>query len=566
MRLFTFLSHNLGDAFRNCVTRFPITVCFALALTAYLCHLVATEAWMTDDRLVFILGYYLSVGTLLSLSLHLWGEEVRRTAVRYGVFVAMQLLLVADAFFLYYKAHEANSIDIGIAHAAGVLAIGISVFFLPFFREKDDILSWNFAQNAIGTLAVSLVVGILMSAGLCLLTLSLQQLFGVEVSRKSYLYILIVGLELLPILLFLGQLPRGEQKHDRTPYPTAFLKGTIYYLFLPLAGAYLLVLYVYACTILFRWELPDGWVSWLVVTLMAGCIAIEFSLYPMRLKENRRKDHLIALLLPALVLPLLLLMTIGIIRRFNDYGITLNRLYLVTLNAWFYLVCIGLIVTRARRISWIPISFSVIFLLKSVLPVNYACITRYTLHKDIRDAMQHSGANKLPLNQEEYDEWVQTLPSSERGLVNAKLKYLIDWFGQSSVDDLVQHKVYPKMIQIEGMDLSASDKRDLMSYYSKSDTHNVPSGYRLCTPTEGKPAEEQGTTGVLTVTLHHPDDTVNIPLETLRRVNRNESAMPVSFRTQRGNVFVLTTFQLYLTDGKPEKGNCNFKGYLYHNE
>ena len=56
MRLFTFLSHNLGDAFRNCVTRFPITVCFALALTAYLCHLVATEAWMTDDRLVFILG------------------------------------------------------------------------------------------------------------------------------------------------------------------------------------------------------------------------------------------------------------------------------------------------------------------------------------------------------------------------------------------------------------------------------------------------------------------------------------------------------------------------------
>ena len=134
------------------------------------------------------------------------------------------------------------------------------------------------------------------------------------------------------------------------------------------------------------------------------------------------------------------------------------------------------------------------------------------------------------------------------------------------MDDLVQHKVYPKMIQIEGMDLSASDKRDLMSYYSKSDTHNVPSGYRLCTPTEGKLAEEQGTTGVLTVTLHHPDDTVNIPLETLRRVNRNESATPVSYRTQRGNVFVLTTFQLYLTDGKPEKGNCNFKGYLYHNE
>ena len=32
---------------------------------------------------------------------------------------------------------------------------------------------------------------------------------------------------------------------------------------------------------------------------------------------------------------LLVLMTIGIARRLNDYGITLNRLYLLTLNIWY---------------------------------------------------------------------------------------------------------------------------------------------------------------------------------------------------------------------------------------
>ncbi|HBB07673.1 MAG TPA: DUF4153 domain-containing protein, partial [Bacteroides sp.] len=63
----------------------------------------------------------------------------------------------------------------------------------------------------------------------------------------------------------------------------------------------------------------------LVVTLMTGCIAIEFALYPARVKYGHRKDRLIARLLPALALPLLLLMSIGIARRFMDYGITINR-------------------------------------------------------------------------------------------------------------------------------------------------------------------------------------------------------------------------------------------------
>ena len=89
-----------------------------------------------------------------------------------------------------------------------------------------------------------------------------------------------------------------------------------------------------------------------------------------------RFEQRVARGLPIAILPLLVLMTIGIARRFNDYGITLNRLYLLTLNIWFYIVCIGLFVLRARRIQWIAVSFAGIFLLTSVLPVNYARLTQ----------------------------------------------------------------------------------------------------------------------------------------------------------------------------------------------
>lgn len=68
--------HTLTEAFQNCLRRFPSTVCFVLALTVYLVYLVATD--MDDDRkLVMVLGYYFSIGTLLSLTLHLWSEEIK---------------------------------------------------------------------------------------------------------------------------------------------------------------------------------------------------------------------------------------------------------------------------------------------------------------------------------------------------------------------------------------------------------------------------------------------------------------------------------------------------------
>ena len=40
--------HTLTEAFQNCLRRFPSTVCFVLALTAYLAYLVSTE--MDDEK------------------------------------------------------------------------------------------------------------------------------------------------------------------------------------------------------------------------------------------------------------------------------------------------------------------------------------------------------------------------------------------------------------------------------------------------------------------------------------------------------------------------------------
>ena len=547
------LLRTLSDTFRRCAVRFPVTVAFAFALTAYLCHLVATEGKAADDKLLMTTGYYLSVGTLLSLSLHLWAEEVKRRGIRIGVQVAAHLLLMADALFLYLHTMGARMIDIGIAHGAAILAIGLSVFFLPFFREKDDIPAWNFAQYALGTLALTVIVGAVMSGGISLLALSLHQLFGVDVSYKCYLYILIMCSELLPLLMFLGLLPEGERKHDRVPQPTAFLHNILHYLFLPLAGLYLLVLYVYAGTIIARWELPDGWVSWLVTALMAGVIGIEGGLYPSRIKSHKPVDERIARWLPLLTLPLLVLMTVGIGRRFLDYGITLNRLYLATLNAWFYFVCIGLAVGKARRISWIPISFSLVFLVTSVLPVNYAGITRSVLRSDVKETL----GDKRNLSEVQYEAWLQSLPQAEARAVEDKLHYLQDWFGKESIQDLVKDGVSYRRVMAE----EEPGTESLDFEQTGNATTDIPQGYSRLTFFQYND-RLRNDTPVLSVPLGQTGDSLRLPIDSLRRWEERDR-LPL-LHTIGGNAFCLTRYHIFI-DKKGHKMTADISGCLFHN-
>ena len=105
--------------------RFPVTLFFTIALTCYLCYFVSNH----DDnkKLHWIIAYYLSVGTLLSLTLHLWCEEMKSIIPKIGIQTGMNLLLILDTIYLYSYSYEKSFTEIGIAHAAGLWAIPISV-------------------------------------------------------------------------------------------------------------------------------------------------------------------------------------------------------------------------------------------------------------------------------------------------------------------------------------------------------------------------------------------------------------------------------------------------------
>ena len=552
-------------AFRMCVKRFPVSAAYITALSIFLIFNIIDEGELLDDSLIGAVSYYLSVGFVLSLTLHLWQEEGKKQRTILIVNMVAHLVLLADAIYIYHVLEDSNSYhyEVWVAHAAIIFSLLLSLFFLSFFKEKDNIASWNFTMNILVNLFICHFIGEVMWGGFSLLLSSFNFLFHIDFDSKWYMVIGVLTGLLLSSWLFLGRIPNGENKHDRTPVDSGFLNAVMRFLFLPLVGLYTIVLYIYAIQILVKWELPNGWVSWLVVASMVGLIIIEFGLYPVRKAQNRKADNLIARYLPVSILPLLLLMTVGIIRRFNDYGITINRLYLITLNLWFYFVCITLFQTKARRINWITISFALIFLLTSAFPINYFSITRNCMDSKIRKMLYSTDmirVRKFPLNERQYKHLLHILTKEEAVELNDKMRYMREYFGSHYTDAYVKDttEVY---FYYDFLSDTPSQSTIVENYYIGNGCEDfaidISEGYekifRVYTPTVTVPSN-QNIVQLVAEFRGEALDTVFVNLDTLRA---HEHSMPAPFPlpcASNHNIYMVTHFSISpLNDSRTNK-------------
>ena len=231
-------------------------------------------------------------------------------------------------------------------------------------------------------------------------------------------------------MLFLALIPYDERKHNASDTMPSFLIKIVSWLLLPLLGCYILVLYVYGITILVNWELPKGMISWLVSAVMGVYMLCYILLYPQVTNRDSWQSKVLTHLLPIVILPLLVLMSVGVVRRFTDYGITAPRLYLLTLLIWFYAVCIAMLVVPRKRFRRIVFSFAVLFILSSGHPLNYYRLCRPYLSAKIDKMIAEKGL-QLPLDW--YALCYTSNPDDELHQLDSELAYMKDCYGRDYV-------------------------------------------------------------------------------------------------------------------------------------
>ncbi|MBR1889292.1 MAG: DUF4153 domain-containing protein [Alloprevotella sp.] len=560
----------LSDAYNNCVKRFLLPTIFVVLSALFMLYCI--YGGKTTDVVTISASVFLSLGGLFSLAFSLWKEDGTKPVLAWSVYIIALAGIIVDALYLYTSLQptEFGCQEIILGHLAVYVTLLVVIWVLPFLRSKDDVPVWNFGLRLLVSWMVCQIIGMILIGGISMLWVALQGLFGFALGgSKGIESIYVLFGFLFPLLLFLGLIPAGERKHDYTLRGTGFLRKIVLYIFLPLEALYLLVLYVYALKILLTWQLPDGMVSWLVIVAFVGCVGIEVLLYPSRKKYNHRFDNLVAQYLPLILLPLLLLMTVGICRRFSDYGITVARLYLALLNAWFYIVCLWLHISRARHFRFIPVTFAVLLLFSSVFPVNFTSLTRNSLVRTIHNTFLNNGAKQLPIELSQFDRLMCSMPKAEAKSVVEKMDYLRETMGEDVLGELVETDGKP-MDLLEHMITYRRDVNTTVDvrYYGYITDKNIiiptdSKDFSAVWVSEPNSKAYEGVETLLPVRVGDiVVDSVGVDIAILKRLTENFDK-PVAFETKSANrTLVVTDFDVS-ANPEPDTYNFTLSGYLF---
>lgn len=355
--------------------RFPFTMFFLLCL-AFLLFLQINKH---DVHIQQRLWAFFALGVGLSVVLSLFLEELENRFMRSGLHLIGIILLM---FYCYLLPEKFMPVQFYQLIAIGISFI-LTAFFISFLQKNKEISFWQFSKTTIIQLIISYIFASVLMIGLSLAILSLNELFKINVQHEVYQNLSIVCFVLFAPVYFLANVPDKVEKNTTTYTFDKFLKILGLYILLPILAIYSLILYVYLIQIIVKWELPNGWVSTLVSVLGLGGFLTMLILYPMRLENENKVLKLFSSYFSILLIPLLILMSVGIFRRLGDYGITINRLYVLILNVWLFGISIYLLITKGNYLKWIVISFTSILFLSSVGPWSVFRITKRTMVTEI---------------------------------------------------------------------------------------------------------------------------------------------------------------------------------------
>ena len=317
-------------------------------------------------------GCFLLSVIALSLVGSLFAEGFKNSMIKIGLNLSLVIVLMIYCFFLPDKFEPVNFYQV---ISIGIVLI-LSAFVVPFLNKNNDI-------PFLGVLEIvcfynwlfPVFFALVLYAGLMLAVFSLKELFQIDIKQKVFEEIAVICFVLFAPLYFLTHITGEDEMHSQKFTFNQFVRILGLYILLPILLLYSLILYVYLVQIMVKWQLPNGWVSTLVSVLGLGGFLCMFTLYPLRLSDENKTAKLFSKYFPIVLFPLLLLMSVGILRRFGDYGVTINRLYVVILNAWLYGISVYLILSNSNHLKWIVISFVTILFFASIGPWSVYKIT-----------------------------------------------------------------------------------------------------------------------------------------------------------------------------------------------
>ena len=358
---------DLAQKAKTAFNRFPITLIWAIAGTLYCIYLIEDP---TADRfennadvfMTLILGISWLIATQFFL------EQLK--AEKRWAWMKLVILGLLFVFFLYMPAQGdelGDNPEFLTRFALFFLAGHLFVLFAPFLLKWDKAAYWNYLKSISVAIGRSLFFSGVLYLGLVLALAAITALFEVEIRGERYGQLFMFCLGIVNTWIYLSDFPEKVHNDKVIQFQRAF-EVFVKYILIPLVLLYLAILYAYGFKILLEWELPKGWVSYLVTALALLGFVVQVIIDPIQKTIQSWTINKFYPWFYLLLLPLIVLLFVAIFRRISDYGITENRYFVVLSAFWILGISLYLLLSKKRRLIILPISIFILAVCSAIGP------------------------------------------------------------------------------------------------------------------------------------------------------------------------------------------------------
>jgi len=343
--------------------RFPFSIAFVVIGVAACMIAIDSSSHDSDlEKVLYKTGLFSILGFLTSLSSVLFAESKSwKSIYKIGIQAFFAALVVL--YFFLTPPLDSFSKQEGTLLFLLCLASLFSVAVAPYTGKNSVSEFWTFNRKVISRFFVSAFYGITLFGGLALALLAIHFLFQVEIRDFRYGQLFFLFFFLFGAWHFVAGIPHKEElTSEEENYPKG-LKLFTQFVLIPLVTVYFIILYAYAGRILFLWELPQGWVSYLVLALSGVGILSFLFVWPLRNNKDSAWIKTFSHYFFIALAPLSILLYVAILRRISDYGITPNRYYVFVSAIWISGMILYFIFSKKKNIKIIPVSLAIITLL-----------------------------------------------------------------------------------------------------------------------------------------------------------------------------------------------------------
>jgi hypothetical protein len=377
------------------------------------------QSW--DSALRFPLSLFCAIAAFVMLTVrnHFFMGPAHQYYASHLTRLALTALAGISLFFAFHFYSESKKLD--YAKKLGLVLLGLCLLGLHYYSVPNDYYNYalnytlrfitilicfhlvvsfcvyNTAAELIAfwkyneTLLVQLLQSLLFSSVLCLglqgALYAIEKLFSLNFSINWYYDILFASGIVFNTIFFLYNMPNDNAAWHKTIKYTTPLRIFVQYICIPLCALYAIILAAYLIQAIAKGSLPKGAVAMPILTFAGISIFTYLLAYPIKQGSyfwiNKFCDYIFFILLPYAIFELS-----AVAFRVRALALTENRYLAIALGLWLVALCIYMILSKLKNITWVPISLALLLAVASIGKVGmYASSARsqYSRLLDVLD-------------------------------------------------------------------------------------------------------------------------------------------------------------------------------------